>query len=267
MQTGDSYDHPRYYEIAFSFRDIPREVDVMEECARRWSGLTGRRVLELACGPCPHMVELSRRGWHYTGIDINNNMLEHGRAKARAAGVQADLINASMTAFSLEVKVDLAFTALGSLYVTSTAEMNRHFISVANALNTGGLYLLDWCVNFDLTRVYADSGETWDSSQDGIEVKTTVKMQPLDFVQQLFEENLIMEVDDHGTHAVISSRHPKRLIFPQEFLSFINMGHDFELVGWWNNWDLTKPLDSVCTEISRPIILLRKKSEGLPPRY
>jgi SAM-dependent methyltransferase len=267
MLRSESYDYPQYYEIAFSFRDIPHEVDVMEECIRRHSLASGKRVLELASGPSPHMIELFRRGYHYTGIDINENMLEYVRAKAKTASVYPDLRNASMIDFSLDVKVDFAFVMLGSLYVTNTSEMNRHFISVANALTTGGLYLLDWCVNFDLTKVYSDNGEEWETSLGGITVKTKVKMRPVDFVQQLFEENLIMEVDDNGDRQVISSRYPKKLIFPQEFLFFINQRQDFELMGWWNDWDLSKPLESVCKEIARPIILLRKKGEGLPPRY
>ncbi len=28
---SELYDHPKYYEIAFSFRDIPAEVDLFEE--------------------------------------------------------------------------------------------------------------------------------------------------------------------------------------------------------------------------------------------
>ena len=31
------YDSPEYYEIAFSFRDIPAEVDLFEECFKRFS--------------------------------------------------------------------------------------------------------------------------------------------------------------------------------------------------------------------------------------
>ena len=37
------YDYPRYYEIAFSYRDIGKEVDVMEECIRRFSKIPVHR--------------------------------------------------------------------------------------------------------------------------------------------------------------------------------------------------------------------------------
>jgi SAM-dependent methyltransferase len=253
-----SYDFPEYYEIAFSFRDIAREAEVMDECLRKFAHRPTKRILELACGPSPHMVELARRGFRYTGLDINDKMLEYARRKAASAGIEAQLIKASMIDFTLEEKSDLVFVALGSLYVKNTAELNLHFDSVANALATGGLYLMDWCVQFNPDKIFGDAGDSWESSRDGIRVKTTVKMRAVDYVEQLFEENLIMEVEDNGKKKLASSKYLKRAIFPQEFLSFLRQRSDFEFLGWWDNWDLTKPLTSTMTEISRPIILLKR---------
>ena len=47
------YGFPQYYEIAFSYRDIASEVDVMEEAIRRYSKIPVHNVLELACGNSP----------------------------------------------------------------------------------------------------------------------------------------------------------------------------------------------------------------------
>ncbi|MCL6613731.1 MAG: hypothetical protein K6U03_03765 [Firmicutes bacterium] len=63
------YKNPRYYEIAFSYRDILHEVDVLEECMRRYSLIPVENVLELGCGNSPHMEELLKRGYQYTGIE------------------------------------------------------------------------------------------------------------------------------------------------------------------------------------------------------
>lgn len=40
--AGNLYDYPEYYEIAFSYRDIKKEVDVFEECFRRFSKIQVR---------------------------------------------------------------------------------------------------------------------------------------------------------------------------------------------------------------------------------
>ena len=56
------YDEPKYYEIAFSFRDIGQEVDVLEASMRQFSGIPVQSVLELGCGNSPHAAELVGRG-------------------------------------------------------------------------------------------------------------------------------------------------------------------------------------------------------------
>jgi len=59
----DIYDFPIYYDIAFSFRDIGKEVDVFEECIRQFSRIKVKTVLELGCGNCSHTATLCDRGY------------------------------------------------------------------------------------------------------------------------------------------------------------------------------------------------------------
>ena len=80
------YDHPKYYEIAFSFRDIPAEVDLFEQCFKRFSHITVRSVLELGCGNTPHLEELLKRGYSYHGLDLSRAMLDYSREKVSRIG-------------------------------------------------------------------------------------------------------------------------------------------------------------------------------------
>ena len=77
------YQFPEYYEIAFSFRDIPREVDVLEESARRFAEVPVKTFLEIGCGNSPHMEELTGRGYDFIGIDISEEMLTYSKEKAQ----------------------------------------------------------------------------------------------------------------------------------------------------------------------------------------
>ncbi len=47
---GAIYDAPHYYETAFSYRNIAREVDVLEECIRRFDDAPVRRALVYVAG-------------------------------------------------------------------------------------------------------------------------------------------------------------------------------------------------------------------------
>jgi SAM-dependent methyltransferase len=250
------YDNPRYYEIAFSFRDISAEVSLFEDCFRRFSRIPVRSVLELGCGNCPHIEELTKRGYQYSGLDISEAMLDYSSGKASRIGAGITLIHADMNDFSLEGKFDFVFVLLGSLSVKSTAQLTRHFDSVAGALKVGGLYLLDWCVQFDPPWA-TEGGGTWEMERESIKVKTTVSWKLLNRVEQTFEETIAQEVDDHGKRFSLVSKEVKRAIFPQEFLCLLESFKHFEFVGWWNNWDLNQPLEQAA-KIDRPVVLVRR---------
>jgi SAM-dependent methyltransferase len=100
--------------------------------------------MEIACGPSPHLSELARRGYEYIGLDINRAMLEYARAK----GIRATFLLADMRKFEVVEPVDFIFTMLGSFYVETTDDGLSHFASVAKVLKSGGLYFLDWCIDF-----------------------------------------------------------------------------------------------------------------------
>ena len=252
------YDEPRYYEIAFSYRDIGAEVDTFEQCFERYAELPVKSILELGSGNSPHMEELLKRGYSYTGLDINESMLAYSARKASAIAGKATFVHADMTDFSLGDTFDFAYITLGSLSARNTEEVISHFRSVAQALNRGGLYLLDWCVHF---APFSERTESWTMEQGEIKVTTHWSERLLDAVQQLVEETLSLEVLDGGTVYHLSETGVRRVIFPQEFLQIIQHTGDVEFVGWWNNWDLEKPLGEVKDpkSISRPIALLRRK--------
>lgn len=108
------YDNPKYYEIAFSFRDIPAEVDVFENGFKRFSRIPVKSVLELGCGNSPHMEEFIRRGYRYNGLDLSKAMLEYSRQKASDIGAEVNLVHGNMVDFSLETLVDFVYITLGS---------------------------------------------------------------------------------------------------------------------------------------------------------
>lgn len=183
-------------------------------------------------------------------------MLEYSRQKASHISAEVNLIQGNMVDFSLETLVDFVYITLDSLYVKSTSELITHFDSVAQALKKGGLYLLDWCIQYD-PPWESEGGDSWEIERDGIQVKTTVSWKVINRVEQTFEETITLEVNDHGEKLNIVGKDIKRTIYPQEFLCFVSGLKHFEFVGWWNNWDLRQPLEQA-NKIDRPITLVRR---------
>jgi SAM-dependent methyltransferase len=252
------YDYPVYYETAFSFRDIREEVEVFDQCIKLYSKVPVKRVLELGAGTSPHIEEWAHREIEYVGIDINENMLEYSRRKAEKLGIVAKLLKADMRSFSLDGTVDFAYTMLGSLYAKTTEDINSHFNSVARALNPGGLYLLDWCVNFQWADP-SDSDQSWSVEKGPVKIEVKFGTKVLDRAAQTVRNTLTANVDDGGKLFKLESEDVVRTIFPQEFLLLVESSKRFEFLGWWNNWKLEEPIREA-TRISRPIILLRRKN-------
>lgn len=90
------YEHPEYFEIAFSYREIDLEVDFVEQAIRRYSRVPVRVVLELASGTSPHMAELCRRGYRYIGLEASNEMVTYSRGRIRDRGLDAAITEGDM---------------------------------------------------------------------------------------------------------------------------------------------------------------------------
>jgi SAM-dependent methyltransferase len=251
------YDFPKYYEIAFSFRHIEQEASFLHACIQRHSRIRVKRVLEIACGPAPHAGELTDRGYAYVGLDINPVMLKYAADKWRETPKPVELVEADMVSFTLPHQVDFAFVMLGSLYLNSQADMSSHFDSVARSLKPGGLYFLDWCVQFT-DPMTPKIKSAFEAEVDGILIDSRFDTRLVDPARQLYEEIWTVDVDDHGRRRSFQMVERNRAVFPQEFLLFIQNRPDFEFVGWWHDWDLRKPIDEA-SEISRPVVLIRRK--------
>lgn len=255
MKSKSLYDFPRYYDIAFSFRNISREAQLFDECFTRYSKTRIRRVLELGSGTSPHLEEWRKRGIEYVGIDTNRAMLSYARKKARSLRMATRFLKADMRNFSLRRHVDFAYVMLGSLFAETTSDIRSHFRSVARALNPGGLYFLDWCVNFD----WGDHSRPshWTIQKDKVRVKVTFGTEVLNVASQMVKNTLIADVNDNGKRLHLQSVDVVRTIFPQEFILLAKEFGKFEFVGWWNHWNLQEPIDKA-GRISRPIVLLRR---------
>jgi len=66
----------------------------------------GARILDMGCGTGRHCVELAKRGYKVTGVDLSSGMLAQAKIAAEAAGVEVELIKSNATEFSSEPVFD-----------------------------------------------------------------------------------------------------------------------------------------------------------------
>ncbi|MBM4031884.1 MAG: class I SAM-dependent methyltransferase [Planctomycetes bacterium] len=68
----------------------------------------GARILDVGCGTGRHAIELARRGYAVTGLDLSREMLAKAAEAANSAGVRVEWLRADATSFSLPAKYDAA---------------------------------------------------------------------------------------------------------------------------------------------------------------
>jgi SAM-dependent methyltransferase len=93
---------PAYEDNVFTKNTI-QEVDfLIEELALQ----PGSSILDIGCGTGRHSIELAKRGYAVTGLDLSSEMLARAANAATAAGVSVDWIHSDATKFSLTREYD-----------------------------------------------------------------------------------------------------------------------------------------------------------------
>jgi 2-polyprenyl-3-methyl-5-hydroxy-6-metoxy-1,4-benzoquinol methylase len=117
------------------------EVDFVE---RELGGDRTKRILDIGCGTGRHAVELARRGYQVTGLDLSEAQLRLAREKAAEAGVVVEFQcrDATQPHFHQEFDGAIMFCE-GAFPLMETDEKNHAILRHAGAaLRPGGKLLL-----------------------------------------------------------------------------------------------------------------------------
>jgi SAM-dependent methyltransferase len=104
----------------------------------------GASVLDLCCGQGRHSVQLAKRGFKITGLDLNADYLDLANKAAEAAKVKIETVAGDMREIPFENKFDAIVNMYSSFgYLESEAEDLKVLESAVKALKGGGQLLLD----------------------------------------------------------------------------------------------------------------------------
>lgn len=235
------YSQPLYYEIAFSFFDVKKQCDLMEKFIHKYSAISVKSVLDIACGPGLQLREFAGRGFRCIGLDSSLPMLKYLKEKAREERINIETVKADMTRFRLNCKVDFAIMMMGTIsLIENNSKILSHLESVASCLKKGGLYLVE-NVDLDWTKKDFFGAQTWVRERDGIRVEATYDLQLKDTLTQTAIAIISLDVNDKGKEFYFEEKRTVKIVFPQEFLALIELNGKFEFLGWFEP-DSTKKL-------------------------
>jgi ubiquinone/menaquinone biosynthesis C-methylase UbiE len=131
--------------------------------------LTGKKILDCACGTGDLTVTLSRLGYQMTGLDISLPMLEIAKGKAERDDIR--FVCADMLNLDLSEIFDSVVCANDSVnYCSSLEQLSSLFSGVNRHLAIGGVFVFDYHQQarlsefqqpFEEDGVVNDLGYTW----------------------------------------------------------------------------------------------------------
>lgn len=134
------------YDTLYGDKDYGSECDLIERAFAKF-GAAPRTLLDVGCGTGSHTLELARRGYACTGVDLSPAMLEE--AQRKAAGTSGDggprWILGDARSFTAGAAFDAAimmFAVVG--YLTSNDDVLAGLRNVRQHLRLGALFICDF---------------------------------------------------------------------------------------------------------------------------
>lgn len=101
------------------------------------------RILDIGCGTGRHAIELARRGYRVTGVDLSENQLSMAKRKSEAAGVNVEFMQHDACNLEFDQEFDHAIMICeGAFSLMETDEKNFRILQGAGrALKSGGKFI------------------------------------------------------------------------------------------------------------------------------
>lgn len=242
----------RVYDRLNADIDYDAWANFVEEIFSKYSKREVKSVLDLACGTGSMTLQLAKRGYDLTGVDLSPDMLSVARQRASAENLDDILwLMQDMRSFELYGTVDAVVCALDSLnYLRDTKELSCVFSLVNNYLDAGGMFVFDMNTPYKFENVFADNAYVLEDEgvYCGWQNFYNEKTKRCDFYLSVFEEQedgSYLRFDEEQTERCFSMRSVKKALEES----------GFELCGVWAGYDF----DELAEDSERWYFAARKK--------
>lgn len=124
---------PHYMDNTFTKNTLEEVEFIIEELKLP----AGSHILDVGCGTGRHSIELARRGYKMTGVDISTGMLNEARRGAARVGVKITLIHADAVELMSEKEFDAAICICEGAFglLSSEDDPYQHDLGILRNIN------------------------------------------------------------------------------------------------------------------------------------
>jgi SAM-dependent methyltransferase len=255
--VGDWYDHPEYYDLSLR-DDTPQEAAFIEAACRKYCDFPARRLVEPACGSGRLVFELAVRGYDVTGLDLNEKALEFLRKRLKRRKLQADVLHADMTSFTLSQSADAAYCLLNSFrHLLTEAAAKSHLEAVAKSLRPGGIYILG--LHLVPPDAYDNAIERWRTIQGKTRLSTDLRVTATDRRRRIESLQVSLLLRRGEKLWRFRGKFDLRLYTAPQFRKLLASVPAFDLCDVYDFWyEIDEPL-KLNNEISDTVFILKKR--------
>lgn len=129
--------YAKTYDNEIYTQGTAQEVDFIET---EIHGNKALRILDVGCGTGRHAIELAKRGYQVTGIDLSASQLNRAREKAKLENVDVEFIQADARNLTFKNEFDLCIMLCGGAFpLMESDEMNFKILkNISRALKKKG---------------------------------------------------------------------------------------------------------------------------------
>ncbi len=232
----------RVYDKLNGQIDYPAWADFIEKIFEKHKKSPVSLVLDLACGTGSMTLELARRGYDMTAVDLSPDMLSV--ASERAIENQLDgilFLCQNMRKFELYGTVDAVVCCLDSVnYLRKKAYMEECFACVHNYLNPDGIFIFDVNTPYKFENVYGNND--YIIEEDGVycgwQNYYDMKTHLCDFRLDIFFK------EENGLYSRAFEEQTERMFTKKQILSALEK-NNFELLEFVGGYNFEIP-DETC---------------------
>jgi SAM-dependent methyltransferase len=222
-------------------------LKLIVKIVKKYSKGKNVEILELGAGTGILGKKLIEHGYHYRGLDLSFSMAEEARLK------RVPVFCADACSIPVNKKYDLIiFLYDGINYLPSLKDYNKVFVSVANCLSDGGLFLFDITTETNSFRYFYDIHDIQEIN--GSTIIRHSYFNPKTF-HQYNDFTIFIPVKNDSSMYLKREEHHKQKIFNPEKIRNVIPTELFSCLGIWDGYSMKK-----CSRYSERVhFLLEKK--------
>lgn len=236
------FNHPFYLEL-YAHRNDADAQKLLDLVFSNLNLKPSARILDLGCGNGRHSIQMTKRGYRLTGLDLSPHLLSIAKQDAASQNLTVDFVEGDMRFFKLFPHFDAVFNCFTSFgFFDDDRENFSVFRTISEHLNSGGYFVFDYLNEAYIRQHLVDADEK-DFGKFHISQKRRIEKDMVKKIVRINRDNEILEFEESVK------------LYPFETISAVLENFGFSIEKTWGNYN-GDPLSADCDRI---ILIAKRK--------